>query len=44
MAAQADRKIFYGKLAAIAAPIAFQSLMLSLVAACDAFMLSSRTR
>ena len=39
MAAQADRKIFYGKLAAIAAPIAFQSLMLSLVAACDAFML-----
>ena len=39
MAAQVDRKIFYGKLAAIAAPIAFQSLMLSLVAACDAFML-----
>ena len=39
MAAQADRKIFFGKLAAIAAPIAFQSLMLSLVAACDAFML-----
>ncbi|MEE3457621.1 MAG: MATE family efflux transporter [Lachnospiraceae bacterium] len=40
MAAQVDRKIFYGKLAAIAAPIAFQSLMLSLVAACDAFMLA----
>ena len=39
MAATVDRKIFYGKLAAIAAPIAFQSLMLSLVAACDAFML-----
>ena len=39
MAAQVDRKIFYGKLVAIAAPIAFQSLMLSLVAACDAFML-----
>ncbi len=39
MAAQVDRKIFYGKLASIAAPIAFQSLMLSLVAACDAFML-----
>ena len=39
MAAQVDKKIFYGKLAAIAAPIAFQSLMLSLVAACDAFML-----
>ena len=39
MAATVDRKIFYGKLASIAAPIAFQSLMLSLVAACDAFML-----
>ena len=39
MAPADDRKLFYGKLAAIAAPIAFQSLMLSLVAACDAFML-----
>ena len=39
MAPADDRKLFYGKLASIAAPIAFQSLMLSLVAACDAFML-----
>ena len=34
-----DKRIFYRKLAAIAAPIAFQSLMQALVAACDAFML-----
>ncbi len=34
-----DNKAFYRRLATIAAPIAFQSLMLSLVAACDALML-----
>ena len=34
-----DKKVFYPRLAQIAAPIAFQSLMLSLVAACDALML-----
>lgn len=34
-----DNKSFYKRLATIAAPIAFQSLMLSLVAACDALML-----
>ena len=34
-----DNKQFYRHLARIAAPIAFQSLMLALVAACDALML-----
>ena len=34
-----DNKAFYGRLTRIAAPIAFQSLMLALVAACDALML-----
>ena len=34
-----DNKVFYKRLAEIAAPIAFQSLMLALVAACDALML-----
>ena len=34
-----DNKAFYSRLARIAAPIAFQSLMLALVAACDALML-----
>ena len=34
-----DKRVFYSRLAQIAAPIAFQSLMLSLVAACDALML-----
>lgn len=34
-----DNKEFYRRLASIAAPIAFQSLMLALVAACDALML-----
>ena len=34
-----DSKRFYRRLSRIAAPIAFQSLMLALVAACDALML-----
>ena len=34
-----DNKAFYSRLTRIAAPIAFQSLMLALVAACDALML-----
>ena len=34
-----DNKVFYRRLAEIAAPIAFQSLMTALVAACDALML-----
>ena len=34
-----DNKAFYRRLTRIAAPIAFQSLMLALVAACDALML-----
>lgn len=34
-----DNKMFYKRLVRIAAPIALQSLMLSLVAACDALML-----
>lgn len=34
-----DNKQFYRRLGKIAAPIAFQSLMLALVAACDALML-----
>ena len=34
-----DNKAFYKRLTLIAAPIAFQSLMLALVAACDALML-----
>ena len=34
-----DSKHFYSRLATIAGPIAFQSLMLALVAACDALML-----
>ena len=34
-----DNKTFYSRLTRIAAPIAFQSLMLALVAACDALML-----
>ena len=34
-----DNKAFYRRLAQIAAPISFQSLMLALVAACDALML-----
>ena len=34
-----DNKAFYKRLARISAPIAFQSLMLVLVAACDALML-----
>lgn len=38
-AEQIDKRLFYRRLAAIAAPIAFQSLMQALVAACDAFML-----
>ena len=36
-----DNKTFYRKLFVIAAPIAFQSLMLALVAACDALMLGT---
>ena len=38
-AEQIDKRLFYRRLAAIAAPIAFQSLMQALVAACAAFML-----
>ena len=34
-----DSKLFYRRLTQIATPIAFQSLMLALVAACDALML-----
>lgn len=34
-----DNKVFYKRLAQIAGPIALQSLMLALVAACDALML-----
>ena len=34
-----DNRVFYRRLAEIAAPIAFQSLMTALVAACDALML-----
>ena len=34
-----DNRVFYKRLSQIAAPIALQSLMLSLVAACDALML-----
>ena len=36
---QLDKRAFYIRLTRLAAPIAFQSLMLSLVAACDALML-----
>ena len=32
-------RLFYRRLAVISAPIVFQSLMLALVAACDALML-----
>ena len=39
MQAVIDNKVFYPKLWRLALPIAFQSLMLAAVAACDALML-----
>lgn len=36
---ESENRIFYNKLITLALPIAFQSLMLALVAACDALML-----
>ena len=38
---QIDSRVFYAKLRKLAAPIAFQSLMLAAVAAGDALMLGS---